>query len=85
MGYWETPMRPASSGGGWALTGALTGVETLLLIPVTERPDRARVQAAAVDAAVSAGIGRIVYSPFLGASRDSAFPFARDHYETPSR
>jgi uncharacterized protein YbjT (DUF2867 family) len=65
-----------------AMTAALAGVETLLLIPVKERPDRARVHAAAVDAAVQAGVRRIVYSSFLGASADSAFPFGRDHYAT---
>src|SRR5918994_3981174 len=58
-----------------AMTAALAGVETLLLIPVKERPDRARVHAAAVDAAVQAGVRRIVYSSFLGAPAHSALPF----------
>jgi NAD(P)H dehydrogenase (quinone) len=65
-----------------AVAAAVAGVDTLFLIPIKERPDRAQVQAAAVDAAVAGGVGRIVYSSFLGATGESAFPFARDHYET---
>lgn len=68
-----------------AFTAAVAGVDTLFLIPIKERPDRARLHAAAVDAAVAAGVGRIVYSSFLGATPDSAFTFARDHYATEER
>jgi NAD(P)H dehydrogenase (quinone) len=35
-----------------------------------------------VDAAVDAGIQRIVYTSFIGASPDAVFTLARDHYAT---
>jgi hypothetical protein len=59
---------------------ALAGVETLLVIPVKEQPDRVRLHQAAVDAAVAAGVRRVVYSSFLGAAADVTFTFARDHF-----
>ena len=65
-----------------ALTTALEGVETLFLVPIKERADRARVHAASVDAALAAGVSRVVYSSFVGAAADSAFTLARDHYAT---
>jgi NAD(P)H dehydrogenase (quinone) len=61
---------------------ALAGVETLLVIPVKEQPDRVRLHQAAVDAAVAAGVRRVVYSSFLGAAADVTFTFARDHFAT---
>jgi uncharacterized protein YbjT (DUF2867 family) len=36
----------------------------------------------AVDAAVAAGVKRIVYSSFVGAAPDATFTFARDHWHT---
>ena len=61
---------------------ALAGVETLFLVPVREHPERVRLHTTAVDAAVAAGVRRIVYSSFLGAGADSTFTLARDHYAT---
>ena len=61
---------------------ALAGVETLFLVPVREHPERVSVHTAAVDAAVAAGVRRIVYSSFLGAGSDSTFTLARDHFAT---
>jgi NAD(P)H dehydrogenase (quinone) len=60
----------------------VAGVETLLLIPIKEHPERVRMHQTAVDAAVAAGVKRIVYSSFLGAAADVTFTFARDHYAT---
>lgn len=61
---------------------ALEGVQTLFLVPVREHPERVRLHVTAVDAAVAAGVGRIVYSSFLGAGPESTFTLARDHYAT---
>lgn len=61
---------------------AFTGVETLFLVPVREHPERVRLHTTAVDAAIAAGVTRIVYSSFLGAGPDSTFTLARDHYAT---
>ncbi|HKH19154.1 MAG TPA: SDR family oxidoreductase [Solirubrobacteraceae bacterium] len=61
---------------------ALAGVETLFLIPIREHPERVRLHLTAVDAAVAAGVRRIVYSSFLGAAPDATFTLARDHYAT---
>jgi uncharacterized protein YbjT (DUF2867 family) len=61
---------------------ALAGVHTFFMIPVHEAPDRVQRHAAAVDAAVAAGVERIVYSSFVGAAPDATFTFARDHWHT---
>ena len=61
---------------------ALTGVHTFFMIPVHEAPDRVQQHVTAVDAAVEAGVKRIVYSSFVGAAPDATFTFARDHWHT---
>ncbi len=70
----------ASSYGDFESTA--TGVETLFLVPIREHPERARLHMTAVDAAVAAGVKRIVYSSFLGAGAEATFTLARDHYAT---
>jgi NAD(P)H dehydrogenase (quinone) len=64
---------------------ALDGVATLLLVPATEAPDRAERHLAAVDAAVAAGVRRIVYFSVVRAAPDATFTFARDHWATEER
>jgi uncharacterized protein YbjT (DUF2867 family) len=61
---------------------ALAGVHTFFMIPVHEAPDRVQQHVTAVDAAVEAGVKRIVYSSFVGAAPDATFTFARDHWHT---
>ena len=61
---------------------ALGGVHTFFMIPVHEAPDRVQRHLTAVDAAVAAGVKRIVYSSFVGAARAATFTFARDHWHT---
>jgi NAD(P)H dehydrogenase (quinone) len=61
---------------------ALDGVDTLLLVSAAERPDRVRLHTSAVDAAVAAGVGRIVYTSFVAAAPDTTFTFGRDHFHT---
>jgi NAD(P)H dehydrogenase (quinone) len=65
-----------------AMRRALAGVRTLVLLAARESPDRVQKHFAAVDAAVAAGVERIVYLSFLAAAPDATFTFARDHFET---
>jgi NAD(P)H dehydrogenase (quinone) len=61
---------------------ALDGVETLLLIPAHESADRLDRHRAAVDAAVAAGVRKIMYLSFTDARADSTFTLGRDHGAT---
>ena len=64
------------------MTNALEGAQTLFLVPAAEDANRVGMHVAAVDAAVAAGVERIVYLSFLGAAADATFTFARDHHAT---
>jgi NAD(P)H dehydrogenase (quinone) len=61
---------------------ALEGVHTLFMVSGSEAFDRVQQHITAIDAAVSAGVRRIVYLSFLRAAPDATFTFARDHYHT---
>lgn len=61
---------------------ALRGTETMLLVSGRESEERVVEHAEAVQAAVDAGVRRIVYTSFLGAGRDATFTFAQDHFAT---
>lgn len=61
---------------------ACDGIETLLLVSARESGDRVAQHLTAIDAAVVAGVQRIVYLSFLSAAPDATFTFARDHYAT---
>jgi NAD(P)H dehydrogenase (quinone) len=65
-----------------AMRSALEGARTFFMVSAGEAYDRVGQHAAAVDAAVAAGVGRIVYLSFLGAAPDATFTFARDHWHT---
>jgi len=65
-----------------AMVEALTGTDTVLLVSAREGPDRVSQHRAAVDAAIAAGVRRIVYVSFVGAAPDAVFTFARDHWRT---
>jgi uncharacterized protein YbjT (DUF2867 family) len=67
---------------GPAMRKALAGVHTLLLVSASEHPDRVALHTTAVDAAVAAGVERIVYTSFLNAAPDATFTFVRDHWAT---
>ena len=45
-------------------------------------PTASRCTARAVDAAAAAGVGRLVYTSFVGAAPDCVFTFGRDHFHT---
>ncbi len=72
----------AGYGDAAALATALRGVDTLLLVSASEAADRVSLHTGTVDAAVAAGVSRIVYISFLGAAPDATFTFARDHWHT---
>jgi NAD(P)H dehydrogenase (quinone) len=69
-------------GAGDEMRAALEGVEVMFLIPAHETRDRVAEHAGAIDAAVAAGVRRIVYLSFLDATADSTFTFGRDHWHT---
>jgi NAD(P)H dehydrogenase (quinone) len=72
----------AAYGDGEAMRRALDGVATLLLVSASEDAERVRLHTTAVDAAVAAGVERIVYLSFLACAPDATFTFARDHWHT---
>jgi uncharacterized protein YbjT (DUF2867 family) len=75
-------VREASSYGARdEMRAALEGVETLFLIPGRESADRVEQHFTAVDAAVDAGVQRIVYLSFVG-GRGSSFTLGREHFAT---
>ncbi|MFG3495909.1 NAD(P)H-binding protein [Streptomyces sp. NPDC047928] len=73
---------PAAYGDGEAMRRALDGADTLFLVSAHEAPGRVAEHRTAVDAAVAAGVGRIVYLSFQGAAPGATFTFARDHWHT---
>jgi NAD(P)H dehydrogenase (quinone) len=69
--------------GDAAATGrALAGTRTLFMVSGAEERDRVARHLAFVDAAVAAGVERIVYTSFYGAAPDATFTLARDHWAT---
>ena len=77
--------RPAQVGGYEDLDGmtaALDGIETFLLVPGHETSDRVSAHRVAIDAAVRAGVRRIVQLSFVGAAEHATFTYARHHWAT---
>jgi uncharacterized protein YbjT (DUF2867 family) len=68
---------------GEAMRRAFDGVDVLFLPSAGEHPDRVNaLHRPAVEAAVVAGVERLVYTSFLGAAPDCTFTFGRDHFHT---
>jgi uncharacterized protein YbjT (DUF2867 family) len=65
-----------------SMRAAFDGAGTVFLVSGRESADRVTEHRAAVDAAVDAGVQRIVYLSFMGAAPDATFTFARDHWST---
>ncbi|WP_432982099.1 NAD(P)H-binding protein [Dactylosporangium sp. CA-233914] len=65
-----------------AMTDAFRGAGTVFLVSAREDADRLAAHRSAVDAAVAAGVQRIVYLSFFGAAPDCTFTFGRDHWYT---
>lgn len=64
------------------MADALRGVSDLFLISFREAEDRLQRHINAVNAAVHAGVERIVYLSFLDASAESTFLLGRQHFAT---
>jgi NAD(P)H dehydrogenase (quinone) len=63
-----------------ALGRALQSVETVFLVSGSAPPlKRAALHGTVIDAAVEAGVKRVVYLSFQGASATSPFPYSADH------
>jgi len=77
-----SPVEVSDYGDYAEMATALDGVRTLFLVSFREARDRLDQQLHAVDAAVAAGVERIVYLSFLEASADSTFLLGRQHHAT---
>ena len=76
-------VRAASSyGAAEEMRAALDGADTVFLVPAEESPDRVEQHRTAVDAAVAAGVRRIVYLSFVDARPESTFTLGRHHWLT---
>lgn len=66
-----------------SLPGAFEGADQLLLVSSSDPgADAVSLHRTAIDAAVAAGVGRILYTSHQGADPDSPFRPARDHAAT---
>jgi NAD(P)H dehydrogenase (quinone) len=65
-----------------AMRAALTGADTLFLISAHLSGRRLAEHSAALDAAVDAGVTRVVYLSLLGAAPEATYVNARDHWAT---
>ncbi len=65
-----------------AMRAAFDGAGTVFLVSAREAAGRVAEHRCAIDAAVDAGVERIVYLSFMGAAPDATFTFARDHWAT---
>jgi NAD(P)H dehydrogenase (quinone) len=72
----------AEFGDGAAVRRALDGAGAVLMVSAAETPDRVERHRSFVDAAVTAGVGHLVYTSFTGAAPDATFTLARDHWAT---
>jgi len=66
-----------------SLPGAFAGADQLLLVSSNDPgADAVALHHTAIDAAVTAGVGRILYTSHQGAARDTPFRPGRDHAAT---
>jgi len=78
----EVTTFPGGYADGPGFTAALEGVHTLYLVSAAEADDRLQQHLTAVGAAADAGVQRIVYTSFLGASPAAVFTLVRQHHAT---
>jgi NAD(P)H dehydrogenase (quinone) len=64
------------------MRAALEGAKTLYLVSGRESQNRLDQHKSAIDAALAAGVNRIVYTSFLNAAADNTFVLGRHHYFT---
>jgi NAD(P)H dehydrogenase (quinone) len=72
----------ASYADGDAMRRGFDGADTVFFVSAGEDRNRVDLHRSVVDAAVAAGVERIVYTSFFAAARDTAFTFGRDHFHT---
>ncbi|RZS79942.1 uncharacterized protein YbjT (DUF2867 family) [Motilibacter rhizosphaerae] len=65
-----------------AVTAALEGVPTVLMVSASEDRERLAQHTTFVDAAAAAGVEHLVYISFYGAAEDCTFTLGRDHWAT---
>ena len=66
-----------------SLPGAFAGADQLLLVSSNDpSADAVSLHRAAIEAAVSVGVGRILYTSHQGAAPDTPFKPGRDHFAT---
>jgi len=66
-----------------SLDAAFRDIDTAFIVSGYAREgERARLHGHAIDTAARAGVSRVVYLSFQGASPDSKFPMSRDHFLT---
>ncbi|TKV57283.1 SDR family NAD(P)-dependent oxidoreductase [Nakamurella flava] len=76
-------VRRADYGDPASLPAAFAGADQLLLVSSNDpHADAVTLHRTAIDAAVAAGVGRILYTSHQGAAADSPFAPARDHAAT---
>ena len=78
----NTQVAAASYSDRDSMIKALTGIGTLFMVSAHEAIDRLDQHTQAVEAAAAAGVRKIVYLSFLGASPEATFVLARQHYHT---
>lgn len=64
------------------MRAAFDGVQTVFLVSARAEAGRVALHTATIDAALDAGVERLVYSSFVGAAPDAVFTLARDHWAT---
>ena len=77
-----THLATAHYADGDAVCTALTDTDTVFMVSAAETPERVRQHLTFIDAAVEAGVRRIIYLSFFGASPTATFTLARDHWAT---
>lgn len=78
----ESHAATADYGDGSAVRTVLAGIDTVFMVSAAETPQRIQQHVTFIDAAVEAGVRRIVYVSFFGASPTATFTLARDHWAT---
>lgn len=73
---------PADYADAEAMRRAFDGAHTVFLVSARESAQRVAEHRSAIDAAVDAGVRRIVYLSFQGAAEYCTFTFGRDHWHT---
>ena len=76
------PVHVATYDDAAAVTAALEGVDTVLMVSAHEGVDRVAEHRAFVGAAARAGVRHLVYTSFAAAAPEATFTLGRDHYQT---